>query len=282
MIQYQAKDEKKELCLQKKNGVAFFQYDTYNKLPWITHAFSTKMGGVSTGCFATMNLGFGRGDKDEAVAENYSRFGSAVGFDWTKAVLSWQTHTTNIRKVTVKDAGKGTVRERDYRDIDGLITNVPGLTLVTFYADCVPLYFVDQKHKAIGLSHSGWRGTVNRMGQKTLAAMYEAYGTMPEDVTAAIGPSICQDCFEVGPEVAERFAAAFSREQMTEICRPGRGDRLHLDLWKANEYVLKEAGVPQAQILTTNVCTRCNPDLLYSHRIMGAQRGTLAAVLGIR
>ncbi len=282
MIQYKTKDENKELCLREKDGVAFFQYETYSSIPWLAHAFSTKLGGVSTGCFATMNLGFGRGDADEAVAENYRRFGEAVGFDWTKAVLSWQTHTTNVRQITEEDAGKGTVRVRDYKDIDGLITDVQGLALVTFYADCVPLYFVDQKHHAIGLSHSGWRGTVNRMGKKTLEAMQKAYGTRPEDVIAAIGPSICQDCFEVGPEVAEAFAAAFSKKQMDKICRAGKGDRLHLDLWKANEYVLREAGIPKEQLLVTNVCTRCNPDLLYSHRIMGPERGTLAAVLMLR
>jgi len=276
---YIAKDEKKELCLREKNGVSFFQYETYSRMPWIAHAFSTKLGGVSTGRFAAMNLGFGRGDEDQAVEENYKRFGAAVGFDWTKAVLSWQTHTTNIRKITAEDAGKGTVRERDYKDIDGLITDVPGLALVTFYADCVPLYFVDEKHHAIGLSHSGWRGTVNKIGQRTLEAMNEAYGTMPEDVIAAIGPSICQDCFEVGPEVAAEFEKVFSNEQMNVICKAGKGDRLHLDLWKANAYVLEDAGIPKEQILVTNVCTRCNPDLMYSHRVMGPERGTLAAVL---
>ncbi|MBQ8639758.1 MAG: peptidoglycan editing factor PgeF [Lachnospiraceae bacterium] len=282
MISYKTKDDCRELVLRNKNGVSFFQYETYSKMDWIAHGFSTRLGGVSSGCFATMNLGFFKNDSRANVEENYRRFGGAVGFDWTRAVLSWQTHTTNVRRVTAADAGKGTVRDRDYCDVDGLITNVPGLALVTFYADCVPLYFVDTRNKAIGLSHSGWRGTVNRMGLATLKAMNEAYGTQPEDVTAAIGPSICGDCFEVGPEVVAEFAKEFTGEQMEKICRAGEGDRSYLDLWQTNRFVLEEAGIAPDKILITNVCTRCNPELLYSHRIMGTERGNLAAVLAIR
>lgn len=271
----------KKIGENQENIISYLEFEAFKKQSWLTHAFSTRLGGVSCGCFASMNLGFGRGD-DAAVAENYRRLGKAVGFDWTKAVLSHQTHTTNVRLVTKEDAGKGIVRERDYTDVDGLITNEPGLPLVTFYADCVPLYFADLKNKAIGLSHSGWRGTVGRMGEQTLKAMHEAFGTNPQDVIAAVGPSICGDCFEVGPEVVAEFANAFSKEQMKLLCHAGNGDRSYIDLWKANRIVLEEAGIPEQNISVTNLCTRCNPDLLYSHRIMGAQRGNLAAVLMIR
>jgi polyphenol oxidase len=271
----------KKIGENQENIVSYLEFEAFKKQSWLTHAFSTRLGGVSCGCFASMNLGFGRGD-DAAVAENYRRLGKAVGFDWTKVVLSHQTHTTNVRLVTKEDAGKGTVRERDYTDVDGLITNEPGLPLVTFYADCVPLYFADLKNKAIGLSHSGWRGTVGRMGEQTLKAMHEAFGTNPQDVIAAVGPSICGECFEVGPEVVAEFANAFSKEQMKLLCHAGNGDRSYIDLWKANRIVLEEAGIPEQNISVTNLCTRCNPDLLYSHRIMGAQRGNLAAVLMIR
>ena len=282
MIWYKKANDSTEMELCEKDGVAFFQYQTYRKIPWLAHGFSTRIGGVSTGCYASMNLGLLKSEPYETVAENYRRLGSAVGFDWTRAVLSWQTHTTNVRKITEADAGKGTVRDRDYRDVDGFITNVPEIPLVTFYADCVPLYFVDPVHRAIGLSHSGWRGTVSRMGSETLKAMKREYGTDPDDVIAAIGPSICGNCFEVGPEVVETFAKAFTKEQMKTICHPGEGDRSFLDLWKTNRIVLMEAGVRPEHILLTNACTRCNPDLLYSHRIMGTERGNLAAVLMIR
>lgn len=280
--------EQNPRLIEKKIGenqkiiVSYLEFELLKKQSWLTHAFSTRLGGVSLGCFASMNLGFRRGDDDAAVAENYRRLGEAVGFDWTKVVLSHQTHTTNVRLVTKDDAGKGTVRERDYTDVDGLITNEPGLPLVTFYADCVPLYFADPKHKAIGLSHSGWRGTANRMGEQTLKAMHKAFGTNPQDVIAAIGPSICKDCFEVGPEVAAEFANVFSKEQMKRICHAGNGDRSYIDLWLANRIILEEAGIPAQNISVSNLCTRCNPELLYSHRMMGTQRGNLAAVLMIR
>ena len=171
----------------------------------VRHAFSTRLGGASKGYFSTMNFSLTRGDNRDDVLENYRKMARILGADVSKMVLSHQTHTTNIRLVTEADAGKGIWRERDYENIDGLITNVPGLTLVTFFADCVPLYFVDPVHRAIGLSHSGWKGTVHRMGQKTIEAMGEAFGTKPEDLCVCIGPSICRDCYEVSEDVADAF-----------------------------------------------------------------------------
>ncbi|MCI9103775.1 MAG: laccase domain-containing protein, partial [Lachnospiraceae bacterium] len=156
-------------------------------------------------------------------------------------------------------------------------------TLVTFYADCVPLYFVDRKRRAVGLSHSGWRGTVNRMGQATLDAMKEAYGTCPQDVAACIGPSICKACFEVGGEVVEAFREAFPKVPSGMLWEEnGKPGKYQLDLWEANKQVLMEAGVPEAQITVTNICTRCNHQYLFSHRKHGEDRGNLAAFLGLR
>ena len=163
-----------------------------------------------------------------------------------------------------------------------MICDIPGITLVTFYADCVPLYFLDRRHRAIGLSHSGWRGTVGRMGQVTLDAMAESFGTRPEDVTACIGPSICQDCFEVGGEVVEAFSQVFPRKDWDSLWRKGRPGKYQLDLWRANELILLEAGVPAEQITVTNICTRCNCRYLFSHRKEGEERGNLAAFLGLR
>ena len=157
-----------------------------------------------------MNLSFTRGDDPEKVRENFRRMGMVIGFETKDLVLSDQTHTTNVRLVTEADRGKGFDRERDYTDVDGLVTDTPGLMLVTIYADCVPLYFVDPVHKAVGLSHSGWKGTVHRIGKVTLERMKEAFGTRPEDVQAAIGPSICQDCYEVSEDVARAFMDEFA------------------------------------------------------------------------
>lgn len=248
----------------------------------VVHGFSTRLGGVSEGCYAAMNLRVNGDDAREHVVENYRRISAAIGFDVEKVVLSDQTHTTNLRVVTEADAGKGLFVPKDYTDIDGLITNVPGLTLATFYADCVPLYFVDPVHRAIGLSHSGWRGTVQKMGACTIAKMQETFGTDPADLLVGIGPSICQDCYEVSADVAEAFESAFPNGA-SGIVKPGvRPGKYQLDLWKANEQIALEAGVLPEHLVVTNICTKCNSDLLYSHRVMGSRRGNLAAFLGLK
>lgn len=267
-------------------------YKTVEKVPYLSfpilertglvkQGFSTKLGGVSQGKYATMNFTFTRGDNRSHVMENYRRMGKALGVDMERMVLSYQTHTTNVRLVTEEDAGKGIVKERDYEDVDGLITNVPGITLVTFYADCVPLYFLDPIHQAIGLSHSGWRGTVKRMGEVTVKKMEEAFGTKAEDVIACIGPSICKECYEVGGEVAQEFMKGFDKKYWSDILSEKKDGKYMLDLWRANEIVLLESGIKQENIQVTDICTHCNSDLLFSHRTTGNERGNLAAFLGI-
>lgn len=264
---------------RESEGVPYLSFPLLDESGLVSHGLSTRMGGVSRGCYASMNLSFTRGDDPDHVAENYRRMAGALHVDPERMVLSYQTHTVNVRKVTEEDCGKGILKERDYRDVDGLITDVPGITLVTFYADCVPLYFLDPVHRAVGLSHSGWRGTVKRMGKVTLEAMEKAYGTRAEDVLCCIGPSICQDCFEVGEEVILEFQKEFGSGYEKDLFYKKGNGKYQLDLWKANEIILKEAGVAEEHLQITDICTRCNPELLFSHRAMGERRGNLAAFL---
>lgn len=276
------KTEETILKLDEREGVPFLKFPILENTGLVAHAFSTRMGGVSKGDFATMNYSFTRGDSREDVLENYRRTAAALGVDMDKMVLTWQTHTTNVRRVTREDAGKGVIRDRDYKDVDGLITDIPGITLVTFFADCVPLYFLDPVHRAIGLSHSGWRGTVKRMGRVTLEAMEHEFGSRPEDIIACVGPSICMDCYEVGPEVQEEFAAAFEDQYHDLILTKKREGKFQLNLWKANEIVLTEAGIRRENLAVTNICTHCNPELLFSHRRTGERRGNLCAFLSLK
>lgn len=277
---FKKKNEKDIFELQQREEVPLLFYKRLQEIPWIKHCFTTRGGGVSQGIFSSMNLSFTRGDEREAVEENFHRIAKAMGTDYGKFVFTDQTHTTNVRKVEAKDAGAGILRERGYHDVDGLITDVPGMVLSTFYADCVPLYFVDTEHHAIGLSHSGWRGTVGRMGRVTIEAMNREYGTKPEQLRCAIGPSICQDCYEVSQDVAEEFQREFGLRAEELLISKGGGKYL-LDLWRANEIVLEEAGVNRTQIVTTNLCTCCNPKLLFSHRASQGKRGNLGAFLSI-
>ena len=261
-------------------GVHYLSFPLLKSSNLVCHGFSTRIGGVSQGKYSSMNFTFTRGDNPEHVMENYRRMAKVLGVDKERMVLSYQTHTVNIKKVTEEDAGKGIVKDRDYQDIDGLITDVPGITLVTFYADCVPIYILDPIHKAIGLSHSGWRGTVRRMGRVTLNAMKEAYGTNPSDVLCCIGPSICKECFEVGEEVILEFEQTFGEPYWNDLFYRKENGKYQLNLWKANEIILREEGVTQIQV--TDICTRCNPNYLFSHRIMGNERGNLAAFLCLK
>jgi len=276
------KNTEHHLTEMNRNGVTWLSFPSLEDSGLVTHAFSTRMGGVSEGPYATMNFSFTRGDDPEAVKENYRRMADALQVDRNRMVLTWQTHTTNVRVVTPSDYGKGVVRDRDYRDVDGLVTNIPGVTLVTFFADCVPLYFLDKRNKAIGLSHSGWRGTVNRMGAKTIRVMNREFGTVPEDVITCIGPSICQDCYEVGSEVIEQFKNSFDEKHHNQLFYQKNNGKYQLNLWEANRIVLAEAGIPKEQISVTDICTYCNPDLLYSHRRCADKRGNLCAFLSLK
>ena len=289
--------------LRTAAGVPLLTFPLLEAQPGIRHAFTTRMGGVSDGVCTSLNLSFTRGDNEENVRENFRRVAAALHVPEDRFVFTDQTHTANVRVVAEEDAGKGLTRPRDYTDVDGLITDTPELVLSVFTADCVPLYFYDPVHKAIGLSHSGWKGTAGRIGRVTLEKMREAYGTDPADVLCGIAPSICRDCYEVSRDVAEVFAAEFAGHEAEVLTLPPDAleeekrttdallqklsggdpeDKFHLDLWAANRIVLEEAGVRPEHIEVTDRCTCCEPDRFFSHRASHGRRGNLGAFLMIK
>ncbi|MCR5670813.1 MAG: peptidoglycan editing factor PgeF [Butyrivibrio sp.] len=272
--------------LREHNGLKYLVFPAFEKLGIVDHLFSTKLGGVSKGCWAECNLSYTRGDNKEAVDENYKRVADALGHGHSldDFVCTFQTHTTNIKVVTEEDRGKGPARLRDYTDIDGLITNVPGIILSTFHADCPPVFLIDPKKRAIGLVHSGWKGTKGEIAKKAVEALCENYGSAPEDLVCAIGPSICGPCYEIGSDVADEFRQSFSDEEIEDnkILVPYPNDKYRLYLWNAIRLSLEKAGVKKENIHVSDICTRCNPDLLFSHRIHGENRGNLAAFLSLK
>ncbi len=272
----------KQMRVNQKGELVYLTFPILEETGMVKHLFSTRIGGVSEGIYSSMNLSYTRGDRKEAVDENFRRIAAVLGCSVEDMVCSDQTHTTNLRIVGRADGGKGITRAKDYSDVDGLLTDEPGVYLATFFADCVPLYFVDTKRKAIALAHSGWRGTVARMGRCVVEKMREAYGTDPADLVAAVGPSICQECYEVSGDVAGAFAAAFAKPgQEREILLDKGGGKYQLDLWRANEIVLTEAGIPEANIQVTDLCTCHNDRYLFSHRASHGKRGNLGAFLGL-
>lgn len=268
------------MMLQETDGVPYLTFPVFSRLDFVRHAFSTRIGGVSTGEFASMNLSFDRGDSRETVQENYTRFCRAAGFQPESLVASSQVHGTEIRRVTEQDCGAGIWRCQDRQAVDGLVTNTPGVTLVTSYADCTPLFFVDPVHRAIGLAHAGWRGTVARIGRVMAERMQREFSTDPRDLMVGIGPSIGACCYEVDKDCAAHFLALEPERPLTFVRPKGYG-KYWVNLWEANRRVLMAAGVRPQAIVSADLCTRCHSDLLWSHRATNGRRGGMCAFLQI-
>ena len=258
--------------------VPFLYFKRLAAHPGVKHGCSTRVGGISEGCFASMNLGFGRGDADENVMINYDRICNAIGFAKEQAVLSAQVHETVVRRATKADCGKGICKPRDYTSVDAQITDEPGVALTVFTADCVPVFIYDPVKKAIGTAHAGWRGTIGRIAGKTVQAMETEFGCKAENIEAYIGASICKDCYTVGGDVAEMFMKEFP-EATTQTEEQKAEGTCQLDLWQVNRMILEQAGVKPENIVIGGVCTKCHSDLLYSHRVQGNDRGSLVGFL---
>lgn len=269
------------LNIDTKEEVKYISFPAFEETGLVRHGFSTKHGGVSQGCYTAMNLSFTRGDEPVRVEENFRRFSKTIGVTKDSLVLSDQIHDTVIRRVTAADRGKGITRANDIKGVDGLITNEEGVTLTTFYADCVPLFFLDPVNRAVGLSHAGWRGTVAGMAAKTVSAMKEAFGTDPSELLAGIGPSIGPCCYEVSRDVIMEFEKNTNHGIISKIARKVDGEHYMLDLWEANRLFLLDAGVSDTHITVTDLCTKCHSDDFFSHRIMGTARGSLAAMISL-
>lgn len=271
----------KNMKFHRSGEVCYLTFPSFDAVPFVRNAFSTRLGGISKNQFAAMNLGLSCGDERENVLENYRLFCTAAGFDVSTLVSSAQDHHTFIRRVGRENLGTGVFRPKDMASVDGLVTNEPGVTLVTHYADCVPVFLLDPKCRAIGLVHSGWRGTAAKIAAIAVETMRREFGTYPGDLLAGVGPSIGPCCFEVDAPVRDEFAK-LTELRPREFIREDGGGKYHIDLWEANRRILTQAGVPETNVTVAGICTRCNSDWLFSHRATGGKRGSLAAFLSLR
>lgn len=260
--------------LQQSGKIQYYTIDAFAETGLVRHCFSTRLGGVSKDEYASMNLRFHCSDPAENVRENFRRICGAVGIDSNKLVFSNQIHEDQIYIAKKEDCGNGIIRPNPLKSADGLMTAERGVPLVTFYADCVPLYFLDPVKKVIALSHSGWKGTVKRIGAQTIAKMKNIYGSQPGDILAAVGPSIGECHFEVGREVAEIFHREFGEETVRDY-----GGRPHVNLQRAIFSQFLQAGISENNITMSDICTYCRHDLLFSHRQTGGKRGSLGAFM---
>ncbi|MFI3312461.1 MAG: peptidoglycan editing factor PgeF [Eubacteriales bacterium] len=238
------------------------------------HGFTTRHGGVSQGEFASMNLGKSRGDKPGNVLKNYQILGKHLGFDVKKTVFTWQVHTDIIRTVTQEDWGQGLVMPQP-TPCDGVITNVPGTTLVAFSADCTPILLWDEVTGAVGAVHAGWRGTSLGIVAKAVAEMTAQFGSNPADIRAVIGPCIASCCFETTDDVPTAMVEALGEVAHTAIT--SKGEKWLVDLKKLNHIWLQKAGVTQVEVRPE--CTACDLIRFWSHRKVGNVRGSLAAII---
>lgn len=271
----------KTMSLNNADTVPYLTYNSLSEISFINHAFTTRLGGVSEGEFSSMNTAFNRGDDPDRVTENYRRFCKSAGFDFNSLVASAQDHHTYVRAVTSADKGIGIYRPRDMESVDALITNEPNVTLVTYYADCTPLFFVDTEKRAIGLAHAGWRSTVGRIGEKVIEKMEKLYGTDPKDIKAAVGPAISVCCYEVDEPCAANFLDMTDLTVERFVFSKG-GGKYMLDLLEANRQILMSAGVPEENITLSDLCTNCNSELLWSHRATNGHRGTMSAMMCLK
>lgn len=294
--------------LRRAGDLRILEAPALANVRWLVHGFSTRGGGVSElehraakgRSEDALNLGFTDWDSKQRVIENRRRFCGALGADEMRMVTLRQIHS-DVSHVVEASSFAG---DRKQPTGDALLTRESGLLLAVQTADCIPILLTDPRTRAIAAIHSGWRGTLNRIAEKTLGRMRMEFGTRPEDVIAALGPGIGGCCYEVGHEVANAFAARFpsapdwfggSFDSVTAgdndpnwlpwlTMRPpghaAEAPRVHLDLIAANRAILAAAGVPPGNISASGFCTACRTDLFFSYR-RERTTGRLMAAIGI-
>lgn len=245
----------------------------------VEHGFSTRLGGVSQGKKATLNLGFGRED-DDIVLENYKRVARTLNIPYEDMVLSKQVHGSEVRVVTAKDKGKGIIIESDLGEFDAIITAESNLPIVTFYADCVPVLFFHPQNKVIASAHSGWRSTVQNIAGKVLKKMKDEFECNPSEIQIAVGPSIKTCCFEIGNGVYDEFNKSFSF--ISEVSNKNESGKWMISLQSTIKRCLIDGGAKDENINMADICTRCNSDIFYSYRAEKEKTGSLAAFMMLR
>lgn len=261
--------------LIENNGLKYYKIDSFGES--VRHCFTTRVGGVSENEFSSMNLRFNCNDKRENVLKNFEIICGEIGINYKDLVLSNQVHENNVVKVTAKDKGNGITMPNKFQSADGLICGERNVPIATFYADCVPLFFLDKINGVIALSHSGWKGTVKNIAKATVDSFVNDYGSRPENILAAIGPSIGVCCFEVGGEVCEIF-----KEKFGDAVLEKHEKKWHVNLQKAVFSELEESGIPKGNITDSGICTSCNSGLLFSHRKTNGKRGNMAAFMELK
>ncbi|WNS43839.1 peptidoglycan editing factor PgeF [Paenibacillus sp. MMS20-IR301] len=265
--------------------------------PWrgqysaITAGFTGRAGGSGKQPYDSFNCAFHVGDDPEDVLSNRRLLAESLGFTLDSWTCGEQTHSKHIAVVTRRDRGKGSLdRASAFQATDGLLTDVPGVLLTSFYADCVPLYFYDPLHEAVGLAHAGWKGTVAEIAAAMVSRMEQEYGSRPQDILAAIGPSIGECCYEVDDYVMDHVRRledglkSLKAEGAPELYTRIETDssKYMLNLKEMNQRIMIKAGILPTHIECTTWCTSCNSDLFFSYRKENGITGRMTSWIGIK
>lgn len=262
---------------QTQNGVPFLQSDGFNAAGGVTHGFSTRLGGMSEGMWASLNLGVNRGDDPDHVRENYRRFRAALGIAGSALAACNQVHGAVVCNITTADV-KHDPYDRTDCEADGLMTAVPGITLTVFTSDCIPVLLYDPRRRVVAALHAGWRGTAAGIVTVAVEQMVSVYGSDPADILAAIGPGVGSCCFETHEDVPNAMTSAMSMNVLPFIHLKENG-KFSVDLKGVNANRLELAGVDRSHIAVSDDCTSCLSDKYWSHRRQGTQRGSMASVI---
>ncbi|WP_136606491.1 peptidoglycan editing factor PgeF [Paenibacillus dokdonensis] len=263
--------------------------------PWVSRyndlsaGFTGRNGGVGKAPYHTLNCAFHVGDRPEDVIGNRELVAAQLGFSLDAWTCGEQVHHADIAVITGDKQGAGSLnRESAIQDTDGLLTNVPGVLLTSFYADCVPLFFCDPKQQVVGLAHAGWKGTVAQIAARMVERMQDTFGSKSEDIITAIGPSIGSCCYEVDEKVMshvhdlEKHFLGNEQYSTSDWYIAKEGGKSMLNLKEMNRHIMIKAGILPTHIECTSWCTSCRNDLFFSYRKDGGTTGRMASWIGLR
>jgi len=262
------------------NGLETYRIERWESLAtYLSAGFSSRIGGVSEDHYNSLNCALHVMDRPEHVIENRQRLAAAAGFSFDAWTCAEQVHEADVAVVTRPERGSGKDRrETALAGKDALITNDPNTMLVSFYADCVPLYYFDPENRAVGLAHAGWKGTSKAIAARTVEALHAAFGSDPARIYAAIGPSIGPCCYEVD----ERVISAMREAHIDEGWIQQPNGRYMIDLKEINRQILIKAGILASHIELSTWCTSCAALSFYSHRRDQGRTGRMASWIGMR
>lgn len=270
----------KEFFYLEDNGLKILQSRLLADLDWLDHGFTTRLGGMSRGQYNSLNLALHVGDDNAAVLSNRGKVSRVFNWQLENWSAGEQVHGCHIE--TVRKGGRGSLAAADaYSKTDGMITNVPGVVLSTYAADCIPILLCDPVKRAIGVVHAGWKGTVQLIAAEAVTELEKNYGTDPADCLAVIGPGIGPDCFEVDSKVKDIWQEKFSF--CSEVVKAGRlKDKYFIDLWQTNKMQLIERGLKPDNIAVAEISTFLGTDLFYSYRAEAGKTGRHAGLICLK